>query len=323
MGPALCLLSAACFGALGVFGKLAFEAGVSPTTLLLIRFGLAALVMAALLPLERTSGTGSRKAVLTALGLGAIGYAAQAALYFEALRFLDASLLALLLYTYPVLVTVGAVLLGRDRLTPARGLALVVASGGTLLVVAGTGNGHFHPLGAALALGSAITYTVYILVADRTVHHLPPLRLSALVMTGATVTLGARAALSGGVDPGFGARGWLWLACIVGVSTVAAMLTFFAGLRRTGPSTAAILSTFEPVVTTALAALTLGELLGRWQLVGGLLVLSSAVLLQWRRHPYHEPDSDASMQRGRWNRTGGTTTDRATRGVTTPGSTSG
>jgi drug/metabolite transporter (DMT)-like permease len=66
------------------------------------------------------------------------------------------------------------------------------------------------------------------------------------------------------------------------VSTVAAMLSFFAGLRRTGPSTTAILSTFEPVVTTALATLTVGESLRGVQLFGGLLVLASVVVLQLR-----------------------------------------
>ena len=64
--------------------------------------------------------------------------------------------------------------------------------------------------------------------------------------------------------------------------TVMAMLDFFAGLRRTGPSTAAILSTFEPVVTTALAALTLNEFLTPVQLVGGLVVLSSVAVLHLR-----------------------------------------
>ncbi|MFB9237653.1 DMT family transporter [Plantactinospora siamensis] len=61
------------------------------------------------------------------------------------------------------------------------------------------------------------------------------------------------------------------------------MLTFFAGLERTGPSTAAILSTFEPVVTAALAALVLGESLSPVQLAGGALVLCSAAVLQLRR----------------------------------------
>ncbi|GAA1532464.1 EamA family transporter [Dactylosporangium maewongense] len=289
MGPALCLVSAACFGALAIFGKFAYDAGVSPGALLLVRFVLAAalLWLVLLLRPELRGGASSRRAVGTALGLGAIGYAAQASLFFAALRLMDASLLSLILYTFPVLVTVAAVLLGRDRLTPRRGAALVAASTGTLLVLLGTGSVSFHPLGALLGFGSAVVYTVYILVADTVVHSMPPVLLSALVMTGAAGTLAANAMLNGGVGLSFAQVGWLWLGCIAVVSTVAAMLTFFAGLQRTGPSTAAILSTFEPVVTTALAAVLLGESLTPVQLTGAALVLASAVVLQTaaRREP--------------------------------------
>ena len=51
------------------------------------------------------------------------------------------------------------------------------------------------------------------------------------------------ALLTGGVDLRFNAVGWMWVMCIVVVSTVLGMLAFFAGLARTGPSTASILST--------------------------------------------------------------------------------
>jgi drug/metabolite transporter (DMT)-like permease len=65
------------------------------------------------------------------------------------------------------------------------------------------------------------------------------------------------------------------------------MLTFFAGLARTGPSTASILSTFEPVVTTTLAALTLHEFLAPVQVVGALLVLASVAVIQLPRQRTH------------------------------------
>ncbi|MFF5232662.1 DMT family transporter [Dactylosporangium sp. NPDC000521] len=293
MGPALCLVSAACFGALAIFGKFAYDAGVSPGALLLVRFVLAAalLWLVLLLRPELRGAQPTRRAVGTALGLGAIGYAAQASLFFAALRLMDASLLSLILYTFPVLVTVAAVLLGRERLTPRRGAALVAASAGTLLVLLGTGSVSFHPLGALLGFGSAVVYTCYILVADTVVHRMPPVLLAALVMTGAAGTLAANAMLNGGIDLSFAPVGWLWLGCIAAVSTVAAMLAFFAGLQRTGPSTAAILSTFEPVVTTALAAVLLGESLTPVQLTGAALVLASAVVLQTaaRREPADSP----------------------------------
>jgi drug/metabolite transporter (DMT)-like permease len=294
MGPVLCLLSAACFGAMAIFGKFAYSAGVSPAALLLVRFSLAAVVLALLLlvprfrgehPAASPAGTSSRPGLgvlVTAFGLGAVGYAAQASFYFAALQVMDASLLSLVFYTYPVLVTLTAVLLGRDRLTWRRMAALVVASCGTVLVLVGGGGVGFGPLGVLLAFGAASTYTGYILVSDLVVRRLPPLLLSALVMVGAAVTLAVRAGVTGGVDLGFGVEGWFWLVCIAVVSTVVAMLTFFAGLRHTGPSTAAILSTFEPVVTTALAAVTLKEFLAPVQLAGALLVLSAVAVVQVR-----------------------------------------
>jgi drug/metabolite transporter (DMT)-like permease len=295
MGPALCLISAACFGAMGVFGKLAYGAGVSSDALLLLRFTLAAALLAVLLAVRpelrsarptaaspSAPGGLTRRLVLTGLALGAVGYASQAGLYFAALERLDASLVALVLYTYPALVTAAAVLLGRERLTRARATAVLVAGCGTLLVLLGGGALRFDPTGVALAFGAAAVYTAYILVADPVTHRVPPVLLSALVMAGAAGSLAVRAVVTGGVELHFGTAGWLWVACIAVVSTVVAMLAFFAGLRRTGASTAAILSTFEPVVTTGLAALTLGEFLTPLQLAGGLLVLGSAGIVQLR-----------------------------------------
>jgi len=318
MGAALCLLSAACFGAMAVFGKLAYAAGVTPDTLVLLRFTGAAALLATLLalrpdlrtprpapPADRPAGSGrgsTRRAVLVALGLGAVGYATQASLYFAALQRVDASLVALVLYTYPPLVTVAAALLGRERLTRARTVALGAASAGTLLVLAGAGGLGFDPVGVGLAFGAAVTYTGYILVADTVVTALPPVVLAALVMTGAALALAGRATLTGGLVLGFGPAGWFWVACITVVSTVLAVLAFFAGLRRTGASTASILSTFEPVVSTALAALVLGEVLSPVQTLGAGLVLASAVAVQRRSAATDGGQHDPPINRPRPSR---------------------
>ncbi len=342
MGPLLCLFSAACFGAMAIFGKLAYQSGVPSDALLLVRFTLAAVLLGVVLLLRpglraaparsaSTSRPGAAgvtgRLVLTGLGLGAIGFATQATLYFSALERIDASLVVLVLYTYPLLVTVAAALLGRERLTPARVAALVLALCGTLLVLLGAAGGtRFDVVGVALAFGSAVTYSGYILVADTVVHALRPVVLAALVMTGAAMTLAGRAVLTGGVDLGFGVAGWVWIGCITVVSTVVAMLAFFAGLRSTGPSTVAILSTFEPVVTTALAALALQEFLTPVQLAGALVVLSSAVLVQLRRRPQAirlTPWTSRRSRPGRGPRSGGAPTplrgSRAGRRASSPG----
>ncbi len=282
-GALLCLVSAAAFATLGIFGTLATDAGASVASLLVVRFALAASVFAAALAL---TGGGARlrrlprRVVLTGLALGAFGYSLQSALYFAAIGRLDVSMVALLLYTYPVFVTVAALALGRATASMRTTAALVIASTGLALVLLAAGTGAFDVLGALLSIGAAVTYTTYILVSDRIVGEVEPFALALLVLTGAAASFTVAGLVTGSLDLALSGEAWLWLLLIALVSTVVAVSAFFAGLRRVGPSEAAILSTFEPPVTVALAFVALGERLTPAQLAGGVLVLAAVVLLQ-------------------------------------------
>jgi drug/metabolite transporter (DMT)-like permease len=227
----------------------------------------------------------SRRAAATAFAMGAIGYATQSGLFFTALERMDASLLALVLYTYPALVCAGAIALGRERASVRRGAALVAATAGAVLVLAGAASGSVDALATVMGLGAATTYTVYILVGERALAGIAVLPLTALVCTGAATSFLAAALVRGGPELGFGAAGWGWVAAIALVSTVGAILLFFAGLARVGPSRAAILSVLEPVVTVGLAAAAFGESLAAVQFVGAALVLAAVVVVQWPERP--------------------------------------
>jgi drug/metabolite transporter (DMT)-like permease len=286
-GTLMCLGSGAAFGAMAVFGKLAYGEGATVGTLLALRFTLAAALFWTLLLASggahalRALG---RRDVGAGLALGACGYALQAGCYFAALERIDASLLALLLYTFPAMVTAAAVFLGRERLEGRRLVSLALALGGGVLVVAGAGTGTLDPVGAALGLGAAVVYSTYILVSDGIVRRIPPRVLTALVCSGAAFSLTLGSAVLGQLRPGdLTVAGWGWLASLAVVSTVGAISLFFAGLKRVGPTTASILATVEPLVTVLLAFLVFGETLGPLQLLGGASVLGAVLVLQARR----------------------------------------
>jgi drug/metabolite transporter (DMT)-like permease len=285
-GTVLCLGSGAAFGAMAIFGKLAYGAGATVGTLLSVRFVLAAAVFWALLLASGAAGEVRAlrgRDVAVGLALGACGYAAQAGCYFAALERIDASLLSLLLYTFPAIVAAAAVALGRERVDGRRLAALVLASGGLALVVAGAGAGALDPLGATLGLGAAVVYSTYILVSDGIAGRLRVRVLCALVCTGAAVSLSLGGAVLGELRPGeLTPAGWGWLACLALVSTVASISLFFAGLERVGATTASILATVEPLVTVLLAFVVFGETLGAVQLVGGGLVLAAVLVLNAR-----------------------------------------
>jgi drug/metabolite transporter (DMT)-like permease len=283
-GAILCLASAAAFGAMGVFGKLAYGEGATVGTLLAWRFVLAALLF--WLVLLATGAARGLRAVARrdagmAFALGAVGYGAQAGAYFAALERIDASLLGLLVYIFPVIVTVAAIALGRERGSRRTTVSLVLASGGLVLVLAGAASGGVDALGAVLGLGAAVVYSTYILTSEGVASRLGPLPLGALVCTGAATTLTIVSLAAGDLQPGdVSLAGAGWLACLAAVSTVGAIALFFAGLRRVGPSATSILSTLEPVVTVALAFVVFGESLGPAQLFGGALVLAAVVAVR-------------------------------------------
>src|SRR5829696_2598425 len=270
LGVACCLASAAAFGAMGIFGKLAYDEGATVGTLLATRFTLAALVLWIVVACTRRAPRPTavpRRDLLLGLAIGAIGYGAQAGGYFSALARLDASLLSLLVYSFPVMVTVAAVALGREKANARSVAALTLASAGLVLVLAGAAGGALDPLGTALALGTAFVYSAYVLVSEGIAARLGPL-------------------IGGDLAPGrVSAEGYAWLAGLALVSTVAAIGLFFAGLRRTGQSAAAILSTLEPVVTVGLAYVAFGESLGPAQLAGGALVLLAAAAVRAPKRP--------------------------------------
>ena len=285
-GTLMCLGSGAAFGAMAIFGKLAYDEGATVGTLLAVRFGLGAVLFWALV---LASGFVSQVRVLPrrdiglGLALGACGYALQAGCFFAALEHIDASLLSLLVYTYPAIVAAAAVALGGERLDPRKLTALLLASGGLVLVLLGAGTGALDPIGVALGLGAAVVYTTYILVGEGVAGRTLPTVLSALVCTGATITLTAGSALIGEFRPGdLTPAGWGWLACLAVVSTVGAVSLFFAGLARVGATTASILSTVEPVVTVLFAYLVFGEVLSAVQVLGGVLVLGAVLVLNAR-----------------------------------------
>jgi len=283
-GVIACLASAAAFGAMGVFGKLAYDEGATVGTLLATRFVLAAALF--WLFLVWSGRVGSLRSLTArdaglALALGAIGYGAQAGGYFAALERLDASLLSLLVYTFPVMVTVTAIALGREPASRRTAGALVLASAGLVLVLVGAAAGALDALGTALGLGAAVVYSAYILISQGVAERMGPLALGTLVCTGAAATLTLTGLAGGDLDPGgVSATGFLWLAGLALVSTVGAIALFFAGLRRVGPAAASILSTLEPVVTVALAFAIFGESLGPAQLAGGALVLLAVLAVR-------------------------------------------
>jgi drug/metabolite transporter (DMT)-like permease len=299
-GAALVLVSATSFGGLPIFAKLAYAEGVNLNTLLTLRFLIAAAVILIMWAVRRRAEKGmgiavGRAEILPLVAMGAIGYVGQSFAYFTAVSIISATATSLLLYTYPILVTVLAWFIFKERISSQKVAALVLACVGTLLVLRITstlfdpgrasGLGDLNPVGVVWALAAAIIYACYILAGARYTAGISPLFSSGVIISSAALTYAAWGTVTGELRLEITGLGILWVTGLALLGTVVAITTFFAGLPRVGPSRAAIISTLEPTVTVFLAGLLLSETITVEQLLGGALIMASVFTLQMQRPP--------------------------------------
>lgn len=282
VGVILVAISAAAFGTLAIFGRYAYAQGMNTLTILAYRFTLAAVLMGIILALRRERFP--RGSILLRLvGMGAIGYVGQAFTYFTALKYASAGLVALLLYLYPLFVTLLSAVFLRERIAGLKWVALALAVAGAALT-AGPERGQLP--GILLAITAALLYSAYIIVASQVMKEVSAIQSSTVIFASAGI-MSAFLAWVSKVPVTIPDSGWWVIASIVLVATVIPVTTFLAGLARIAASDAAMLSTLEPVVTVLLAAGLFGELLAPLTLLGGGLILTAVLLVS--RSEIHKP----------------------------------
>jgi drug/metabolite transporter (DMT)-like permease len=288
LGSLFSALAAAQFAFVVIFGK-KVQAGELPFVMLSIRFaGHTAILVGALLLVGRplVPQRGERLPLVLA---GTIGYGTESALFFSALNHGKSGAITLLFYTYPVLVMLATIAL--DRRPPASMLfvALGLAVGGSVIVIAGGGNVEAQPLGILLALCTAVAYTSYLVATDRTVKRTDPITAAAWLGAGASVAnLVYAFAFRSVVIPS--GSSWFWLGgmCLFSAGAFAAML---AGLQLVGAVRNAIIGVMEPFTVAVLAAVFLNESIAVATGLGGALILVGAVMASLARGPrLVEPD---------------------------------
>lgn len=273
---ALVLLSAIGFGSMALFANIAYADGLTPTMLLALRFTIAATMLAPLVWFKRLRLPRGR--ALAGFALMGVLYTAQAQSYFTALTHASSGLVALLLYVYPVLVTIMAVVLGTEKLERRTVMLLALASAGMAITLGGDLQGE--PLGIALGLASAVIYAVYILAGGRLTQGTDPLAATLVIMTTSALCNGGIALA---IDAPLPSSTTVWLAIgAIAFATALAIATFLVGIQYIGASQASIVSTLEPVVTLCFGVTLLGEAVSAGQLIGGAMVLTAVILLVQR-----------------------------------------
>lgn len=274
----LVALSACGFASIPIFVTLGVRSGTPLVDVLVGRYGLAAVLLAAVAFLGGTRRL-ERDGVRVMLIVGAM-QAAVAYTSLLALDYIPAGTLSFLFYTYPAWIAIIARVRHSERFTPLRLAALALSLAGVLTMVGAPTAARLHPTGVALALASALLYAVYVPLIARLQRGLTPAVTAAYMAGGAAVVFFLAKTMAGGPAMHFTPAGFAAAAALAVLSTTIAFLLFLRGLSVLGPVRTGIVSTVEPFATALLGAAVLAQPLSGATIVGGALIASAVVLLQ-------------------------------------------
>ena len=292
LGLLAAVISAAAFASSGPFAKSLLVTGWSPTTIVTLRIGIAALALAiptALALRSRPGAVRSSRGMILAYGLMSVAGCQVA--YFNAVARMPVAVALLLEYLGILLVVlwVWARTRVRPPATTVLGGVLAMAGLAIVLDVAGAGASAIDPIGFLWGIGAAVGLAAFFVVAAHPSTDLPPVALACLGMGVGTVALVAlqlvRALPSGWAtaDVVIAGANLPWYAAILELALIAAAAAYLLGTigaRALGSTVASFVGLTEVLFAVILAWLLLGELPGPAQLAGGALILAGVVAVR-------------------------------------------
>lgn len=275
----LIVLSAVCFGSISVLTVLTTSAGVPLLTAMAWRYVIAAALLS-LVPQVREIRKVPRRKVVQLLVIGGCGQALITYLSLHALQYIRVGPLAFLFYTYPAWVAILAAIRRTEPLNFARIAALMLALSGVTIMV-GAPTDRLNPLGVALALSSALLYSVYLPALEQVQQGVPAVVSTFGLVVGAAIAFVVAASIGDELFLPTGKEVWANIFLLAFASTVIAFSFLIAGLAVLGPVRTAIIATVEPFFTALLGAVVLGNAFQSSTFTGGVLIAAAVLTIEW------------------------------------------
>jgi drug/metabolite transporter (DMT)-like permease len=272
----LASLGAFSFGCTVLFSRTVARDQLAPSVALGIRFGVAGVLLLGLLAVLRRPILPPSGDRLAAVALGLFVYAIESTFFYMGLQRGTAAAVALIFYAYPAVIALAETVAGAIRLRARAVVALVLSISGSAVVAVGGGRVAITATGVLLVCGSIVMFSAYALLSDRVLPRTDSLTAATWTAIGASIGVTLFGAARGQLEL---PSGHAFAALVAnGVATAAAFTLFFMVLGRIGPTRTGICMALEAVTGIVLAAIFLGESVRPIVAIGGVAVLSGAVL---------------------------------------------
>ncbi len=267
----------------GAAGKFLFNRGVTPLELVQLRVTLSTLcLLMFLLALKPRLLLISRKDFLYFAVLGITGMAMVQFTYLYTISRINVAVAVLLEYLAPIFIACWYAFAAPEKLTRKTLAGVVLSVAGCYLAV-GAYNVDLlsqNRVGIMVGITAGLSYGWYAIYSERGMCRYDPWTVVFYALAFAALFWNIAMPPLGAFTRPYNVVEWCWLLYIVIFGTVVPFGFYSVGISMVRSTRASVAATLEPIAAGFLAFFFLGETLAPLQIIGGMLVIASVILLQ-------------------------------------------
>lgn len=300
-GEILALAGAVAFAFNGIVAKLVLTSGLSSMRLTQVRCGGAFLILGAYVFFryrDRLRTTKQELPWLAAYGL--VGFMAVQAFYFVAIARMHVSIGLIIEFTAPIWIVMWLRYVMKKYVPPLMWVSISMAFGGLLLIAQVWKGQTLDPIGVSAALVDAIALAIYFLLGEKLTRTRDAETLSVYGFGFASlgllilmpiwdypVGIFTQSINLQGILADYNVPGWVLIAWIILMGTIAPYLLVVNGIKLLSASTASVMGMAEPVLAGIFAWIWISEKWNVVQLIGGVVVIIGIILADRARMAAH------------------------------------
>ena len=283
-GVCFTVLSALLFGVTPILASWSYDLGSTPETLTFYRNLLVVPILLLLLLIRKKSLALPLPTLAKLLAVGVLGRGLTTLLLYCSYPYIGVGMSTCLHFLYPVSTALLCRLLFGEALGRRKLAALAVATAGVACFLELSQAAAMA--GVALAVISALTYSVYLVGLDKLeLSRLDPMVVSFYMALGVSGGMLLYHIPTGSIVFALPPAAFAMTAVVSVCTSLLAVSFLQMGVRYLNASTAAILSLCEPVTSALCGVLILHEVFSPVKLAGSLLILAAILMMTVTRRP--------------------------------------
>lgn len=272
-GYLLGIVASCAYGMNPLFTLPLYSHGMSPNTVLLLRYFIAIFIVIIMMKTRGRSFSVERGNIPMLILLGILMAASSLTLYIS-YKYIDAGVASTLLFVYPIMVALIMIFVFHERLSIHIILSTIAALVGIALINQVDGGVTLNAMGVFMVFISSLTYAVYIVLINQSrMRNVPTLTVTLYVLL-----FGSLFYIIGAIyNNDFSLpHEWQMWGCAISLAVLPTAISFVCttkAIQYIGSTPTAILGALEPVTAVFFGITVFGEQLSSSQWIGLTVIL--------------------------------------------------